>query len=101
MYTKDFMPRVSFAGAWDIGTSSTVAQEFGNVTTLAGVGDLGVKASFTDTVDLGAGKCLEDILKITRSFLYDRDRDTTRDFRTGASPADVWRIGAAMSLTSS
>ncbi len=46
-----------------------VAQEFGNVTSLAGVGDLGVRASITDAVDLGAGKLLENNLKISRIFL--------------------------------
>ncbi len=39
--TKDFLPGMSFAGSWEIGSSSTD----GIVTCLAGVGDLGVEAS--------------------------------------------------------
>ncbi len=56
--TKDLVPELSFAGTWEIGTSSTVVRVFGAVTSLAGVGDLGVGASLADVWRIGAAKSL-------------------------------------------
>ncbi len=54
------MPGVSFAGTWEIGTSSTVVREFRTATSLASVGKLGVRASIVDVDALGGSASLED-----------------------------------------
>ncbi len=57
------MPRVSFAGTWEIGTSSTVVWEFRSATSLASVGELVVRA-IVDVDALGGSASLEDGWKI-------------------------------------
>ncbi len=47
------MPGVSFAGTWEIGTSSTVVRDSRTATSLASVGKLGVRASIVDVDSLG------------------------------------------------
>ncbi len=47
------MREVSFAGTWEIETSSAVVREFGTVTSLVGFGDLGLRAFIADVVALG------------------------------------------------
>ncbi len=55
------MPGVSFAGTWEIGTSSTVVSEFNTATSLASVGELAlVRASIVDVDALGGSASLED-----------------------------------------
>ncbi len=56
------MPGVSFAGTWEIGTSSTVV--FRSTTSLASVGELGVRASIVDVDALVGSESLEDGWKI-------------------------------------
>ncbi len=52
------MPGVSFAGTWEIVTSSTVVWEFRSATSLASVGELGVRASIVDVDALGGSASL-------------------------------------------
>ncbi len=72
------MPGVSFAGTWEIGTSSTVVWEFRSATSLASVGELGVRASILDVDALGGSASLEDGWKTSRRCLQDRHRDISR-----------------------
>ncbi len=66
------MPGESFAGTWEIGASSTVVREFGTVTSLAGVGDLELRAFIAAVEALGSSESLEDVWKIwTESPLAD------------------------------
>ncbi len=58
------MPGVSFAGTWEIGTSSTVVREFMSATSRASVGELGVRASIVDVDALRGSASLEDGWKI-------------------------------------
>ncbi len=58
------MPGVSFAGTWEIGTSSTVVREFKTATSLASAGELGVRVSIIDVDSLGGSASLEDGWKI-------------------------------------
>ncbi len=58
------MPGVSFAGTWEIGTSSTVVWEFRSAASLASVGELGVWASIVDVNVLGGSASLKDGWKI-------------------------------------
>ncbi len=58
------MPGVSFAGTWEIGTSSTVIWEFRTATSLASVGKLGLRASIVDVDALGGSASLVDGWKI-------------------------------------
>ncbi len=97
------MSGVSFAGTWEIGTPSTAVREFGHVTSLAGVGDLGVRASIIDVGDLRISASLEDVWKIwTEKRLADACRigieASLGDHIVGTSIADALRIGAATSL---
>ncbi len=61
---KVFVPGVSFASTWGIGTSSTVVREFRSATCLASVGELGKRASIVDVDALGGSVSLEDGWKI-------------------------------------
>ncbi len=54
------MPGASFAGTWEIETSSTVVREFRSATSLASVGELGVRASIVDVDALGGSASLKD-----------------------------------------
>ncbi len=100
---KDFVPGVSFAGTWEIGTSSTVVREFRSATSLASVGELGVRASIVDVDALGGSVSLEDGWKIrSETPLADVCRigiETSLvgngGLGAGTSIADVCRIGAA------
>ncbi len=66
------MPGESFAGTWEIRASSTVVREFETVTSLAGVGDLGLRASIADVEALRSSESLDDVWKIwTESPLAD------------------------------
>ncbi len=76
------MPGVSFAGTWEIGTPSTVVQDFRTATSLASCGMLGVRASIEDVDALGGSASLEDGWKIWSE----------------APLADVCRIGIETSL---
>ncbi len=58
------MPGVSFASTWEIGISSTGVREFGTVTSLAGGGDLGVRASIADVWKNWVETPLADVCKI-------------------------------------
>ncbi len=64
MSTKGVVPEISVVVTWEFGTPSTVVQDFGAVTSLAGVGDLGAKASITDVGDLGVSVFLRYVWKI-------------------------------------
>ncbi len=64
MSTKVFVPGVSFAGTWEIGKFSPVVWEFRSATSLASVGELGVRASIVDVDALGGSASLEDGWKI-------------------------------------
>ncbi len=100
------MPGVSFAGTWEIGTSSTVVCEFRSATSLASVGELGVRASSVDVDALGGRASLEDGWKIwSETPLADVCRigiETSLvgdgGLGAGTSIADVWRIGVETSL---
>ncbi len=73
---------VSFAGTWEIGTSSTVVWEFGTLKSLTGVGGLLVGTALADVCRIGIETPLGDL-------------------RVRTSIADVWMIGALISLASS
>ncbi len=97
------MSGVPFAGTWEIGTPSTVVREFGHVTSLAGVGNLGVRASIADVDALGGSVCLEDGWKTwAETPLADACRigieASLGDHRVGTSIADALRFGVATSL---
>ncbi len=101
-----FVPGASFVGTWEIGTSSTVVREFWSATSLASVGDRGVRASIVDVDALGGSASLEDGWKIwSETLLGDVCRigiETSLvgdgDLGAGTSIADVWRIGVETSL---
>ncbi len=75
--TKVFVPGVSFWGTWEIGTSSTIVWEFRFATSLASVGELGVRASIVDVDALGGSASLEDSWKI-----WSEMGDIPRDIHT-------------------
>ncbi len=96
------MPGVSFAGAWEIGTSSTVVREFRS----ASVGELGVRASIVDFYAVGGSASLEDGWKIWSEtpladvcrFCIETSLVGDGGLGVGTSIADVWRIGVETSL---
>ncbi len=92
--TNVFVPGVSFAGIWEIGTFSTDVWEFRTATSLASVGELGVRASIVDVDALGGSASLEDGWKIWSETPLVGDGG----LGAGASVADVWRIGVETSL---
>ncbi len=100
------MPGVSFAGTWEIGTSSTVVWEFSSATSLASVGELGVRASIVYVDALGGSASLEDGWKIWSATplanvcRIGNETSLVGDGGLGAwaSIADAWRIGAETSL---
>ncbi len=50
--TKDIVPGVLFVGTWAVATSFTVFRGFEIVTSLAGVGGFGMKASIANVGDI-------------------------------------------------
>ncbi len=70
------MPGVSFAGAWEIGTPSTVVRELWTVTSVAGDEDLRVRASIADVEVLGSSAPLEDGWKTWATPLCDSEYPT-------------------------
>ncbi len=62
--TTVFVPGVSCANTWEIGTTSTGVREFGTVASLTGNRYLWVRASITDNEALGESVSLEDVWKI-------------------------------------
>ncbi len=56
------MPGESFAGTWEIGTSSMAVWEFVTVTSLAGVG---LRASMANVEALESSESLDDVWKMS------------------------------------
>ncbi len=82
---------VSFAGTWEIETSSTVVWEFGTLKSTASVGGDLIGTALADVWRIGAETSLADVCRIGIE-------TPLGDLGVRTFIADVWRIEAATSL---